>query len=111
LIKNQSGKKVAAVAMLIVLAFSITPAIVFHNWLADHTDTLKKITDSYGERVAKKPMNCHCDNFVAESPFTEPVVLFTAPAVKITSSLKSDHKCRLIITPDYYYLLRGPPVV
>lgn len=109
--KDQLTRKILAAVILIVFAFSITPAIIFHNWLADHADTVKKPSDTNREQVGKKLFHCQCNNFVAESPFTEPAVLFTSPAVKLISSVKIDYKLLLISFPDYFYLLRGPPAV
>jgi hypothetical protein len=97
--------------MLLVFAFSITPTIVFHNWLADHTDTVKKITDTKGDQIGKKTFNCHCDNIVAESPFTEPGKTIIAPARQVFSLLKAEKHVQLTSLPHHFFLLRGPPVV
>lgn len=97
--------------MLIVFAFSITPTIVFHNWLADHTDTFKEDANTKGDQLGKQTFNCHCDHVVAESPFTEPgKVVITYPAQSFSLS-KSDLQVQFITTPNFLYSLRGPPAV
>lgn len=111
LIKNQFIKKIAASVLLLVFAFSITPAIVFHNWLADHTDTVKKIITTNEEQVGKKTFNCHCDHIVAESPFTEPVILIFAPAKKIYASRGIIKQLHFTSSQKIIHTLRGPPAV
>ena len=109
--KNQYIKKIVAAVMLLVFAFSITPTIVFHNWLANHTDTVKKITDTKGDQFGKKTFNCHCDNIVAESPFTAPGRVIIAPATKQFSLVKVDIPVRFTTSTHISCSLRGPPVV
>jgi len=110
LFKNQFIKKIVAAAMLIVFAISITPTIVFHNWLAGHTDTAKKCTDTK-EQVGKQTFNCHCDNIVAESPFTEPAATIIAPAEQLFSLVKFEKQQSLTSSPKIFHSLRGPPAV
>lgn len=97
--------------MLIVFAFSITPTIVLHNWLADHTDTVKKITATKGDQFGKKTFNCHCDNIVSESPFTAPVKIIIAPAIKQFALIKVDIPVHFTTSTHIFYSLRGPPAV
>jgi hypothetical protein len=97
--------------MLLVFAFSITPTIVFHNWLADHTDTVKKITDTKGDQFGKKTFNCHCDNIVAESPFTEPAKEIFTPAEQKFSLLKAEEQVQFTSSQNILHSLRGPPAV
>ena len=97
--------------MLIVFAFSITPTIVLHNWLANHTDTYKKFTDTKAQQLGKQTFNCHCDNIVAESPFTQPETFRNLPAVQIFSVAATVAIVQLPSSPHVFYSLRGPPVV
>jgi hypothetical protein len=111
LFKNQTIKKIAAAVMLMLFAFSITPTIVFHNWLAGHTDTVKKSAETKGEQFGKHTFNCHCDHVVAESPFTEPdKTLITYPA-EAFSLFKAELQVQYISSPCIHYSLRGPPTV
>jgi hypothetical protein len=88
----------------------VTLLIVFHNWLAGHTDTAKKCTDTK-EQVGKQTFNCHCDNIVAESPFTEPATTVISPAEEVFSLVKFDRHQSLTSSSHIFLSLRGPPVV
>jgi hypothetical protein len=110
LFKNLAIKKIVAAFMLIVFAFSITPTIVLHNWLANHTDTCKKATDSK-EQVGKQTFNCHCDNLVAESPFTETETFKSLSPLQIFAITITVDITQLTSSPTIFYSLRGPPVV
>ncbi|MEP7237947.1 MAG: hypothetical protein ABI685_08785 [Ferruginibacter sp.] len=109
--KNQTIKKIIAACMLIVFAFSITPTIVFHNWLADHTDTVKKSSDTKDDQIGKRTFNCHCDNIVAESPFTEPGKAIISLPEQLFSLIKVDRQVQCATSPHIFYSLRGPPAV
>lgn len=112
LFKNLVIKKIVAVSMLIVFAFSITPTIVFHNWLANHSDTIRKISGGgTGEQLGKITFNCHCDHIVAESPFTEPGKLIIQQAVSLFTIEQVDALDQLTTAPFIFHSLRGPPVV
>ncbi|MBK8786049.1 MAG: hypothetical protein IPN43_06000 [Chitinophagaceae bacterium] len=109
--KNQTIKKIAAAALLMVFAFSITPAIVFHNWLVSHTDTYKKETHSKGAQLGKQTFNCHCDHVVAESPFTGPdkaTINYHAASFFL---FKAELQVQFTSSPNIHYSLRGPPAV
>ncbi|MEO6253201.1 MAG: hypothetical protein ABIO79_07850 [Ferruginibacter sp.] len=109
--RNLVIKRIVASAMLIVFAISITPTIVFHNWLAGHTDILKKCTHPKDGQVGKQTFNCHCDNIVAESPFTEAVTAIVTPAEQVFSLVKFDEQQSLTSSPTIFHALRGPPAV
>ena len=111
MIKSLILKKIVAAFMLIVFAVSITPTIVFHNWLANHTDTYKKYTDTKAQQLGKQTFNCHCDNIVAESPFTEPETFKNSSPVQIFSIAAIVAIVQLPFSPQVFYSLRGPPVV
>ncbi len=109
--KNLVIKKIVAAAILIVFAFSITPTIVFHNWLVNHTDTFKKDAHKKGDQLGKQTFNCHCDHVVAESPFTEPYkAILTYPAQSFLL-FKAELQQQYTSTPYFLYSLRGPPAV
>ena len=97
--------------MLIVFAFSITPTIVLHNWLANHTDTSKKSGDTKADQISKKTFNCHCDNLVAESPFTETETFKSLSPLSIFAVTTIVDIVQLPSSPTIFYSLRGPPVV
>lgn len=97
--------------MLVAFAFSITPTIVFHNWLANHTDTYKKATNTKEQQLGKQTFNCHCDNIVAESPFTEPGTLTGAVSAQNFVLAATVDIVQIPASPTIFYSLRGPPVV
>lgn len=97
--------------MLVVFAFSITPTIVFHNWLASHTDSVKKSTHADHAQVGKRSFNCHCDHIVAESPFTgTDHILIPAPH-QVFFQQEETGITQLQPSPHFNFSLRGPPVV
>ncbi len=97
--------------MLMLFAFSITPTIVFHNWLADHSDTVKKSAETKGEQLGKQTFNCHCDHIVAESPFTGPDNAITSFPATAFSLFKAELQFQYTSSPYIHYSLRGPPTV
>jgi hypothetical protein len=97
--------------MLIVFTFSITPIIILHNWLANHTDTYKKSTDTKAQQLGKHTFNCHCDHIVAESPFTEPEIFKSLSPLQTFVITTTVDIVQLPATPTIFYSLRGPPVV
>lgn len=98
--------------MMIVFAISITPSIVFHDLFAGHTDTIRKSsTEHKGVQISKKLFNCHCDNIVAESPFTEPAKLIFNPSESIFAEMPVEKKVQFISSSPVFYSLRGPPAV
>ena len=111
LFKNQVIKKIVAAALLMVFACSITPTIVFHNWLVKHTDTFNKDSNTKGDQLGKQTFNCHCDHVVAESPFNEPdIVIISCPAQPF-SLFKTELQLPFTASPYFHYTLRGPPTV
>ena len=104
-------KKIVATCLLIIFAFSITPTIVFHNWLAKHSDTCKKAIDTKAQQIGKQTFNCHCDNIVAESPFTQPETFKNLPPLQVFLATATVDIVQLPASPQIFYSLRGPPVV
>ena len=111
LFKKLIIKKFVAASLLIVFAFSITPTIVFHNWLAGHSDTVKKSFTATGKQLGKQTFNCHCDNIVAESPFTEAGEIIPTPLKAFFSIKQAADLAPFISSPAIFYSLRGPPAV
>ncbi len=109
--KNQIIKKIVAAAMLMLFAFSITPTIVFHNWLVNHTDTFKNYVHKKGDQLGKQTFNCHCDHVVAESPFTEPDKAIISYPAQSFSLFKAEPQVQYTSSPYFLYSLRGPPAV
>lgn len=97
--------------MLIVFAISITPTIVFHNWLVDHTDTIRKSSAKTSDQIDNLTFNCQCDHFVAESAFTEPCIENFTGIEQIFASHKADKPASFLSSAHICYSLRGPPAV
>lgn len=97
--------------MLVMFAFSITPTIVFHNWLANHTDTCKKSADTNAPQLGNKTFNCHCDNMVAESPFTETETFAGVAPIQIYLISETAAIAQLPRSLTIFHSLRGPPLV
>jgi hypothetical protein len=111
LFKPRIIQKIIAAFMVVVFAFSITPTIVFHNWMADHSDTVRKSNETKGEQLGKQTFNCHCDNIVAESPFTGITQTIINHPAQPLSSAKVDLQVHFISSQQFLYSLRGPPTV
>jgi hypothetical protein len=97
--------------MLVVFAFSITPAIVFHNWLVNHSDTFNTQAQAKGDQLGIQTFNCKCDHVVAESPFTEPAVVMLADPLPAFSLHKTALRVPYTSSPFFLFSLRGPPAV
>jgi uncharacterized membrane protein len=110
LYKRQIIQKITASVLLIVLALSITPAIVFHNWLVNHTDTYKKNVDAKAQQFGKQTFNCHCDHIVAESPFTLAETCKNLLSFQIFEVSQTIDITNLPAAPAIFLSLRGPPV-
>jgi len=112
LYKQSFIRKIASAFLLLVFAFSITPVVVFHNWLASHTDSYRKAADSKTpQQLGKQTFNCHCDHVVAESPFTETVILTSAAPAQQFADVIAVDIIQFPASPGIFYSLRGPPVV
>jgi hypothetical protein len=97
--------------LLIVFAISITPAIIFHNWLAPHTDTYKSYGNTKGLQLGKQTFNCQVGHFVAESPFTEPVKAIIIYPLQFLNTPKAEIPVQPVQETQFLYALRGPPAV
>ena len=97
--------------MLLVFAISITPTIFFHDWLANHTDSVRKSFAESKEQVGKKLYHCKCDTLVAESPFTKPATIIPVAALQIFSAFRVNKTVHLFSSFSAFHSLRGPPVV
>jgi hypothetical protein len=111
LIKNTTIRSLAAAFMLLVFAFSVTPTIVLHNWLANHKDSVRKLPANNQQQVSQIFFNCNCDNIVATSPFTEPDTHFQLPPVLVFSVQPETKLALFLSSPHFFFSLRGPPVV
>jgi hypothetical protein len=108
--KNTIIRSLLAGLMLGIFAFSITPRIALHDFVAHHKDTPFKSNFGEDAQLNKAGFNCSCDNLVVESPFTDEfnpsqvivATYFPLPLVENTSNFNTGH--------HFYFELRGPPV-
>jgi len=95
--------------MLAVFAFSITPKIILHHFVANHKDTPFSSNFEKTAQFHKAGFNCSCDNQVVESPYTADF----GPAQLILKRLFpfrpvfNTKNCS--VAPLYHQALRGPP--
>jgi hypothetical protein len=100
---------VLAAFMLAVFAFSITPKILLHNFVANHKDTPFTSNFEKTAQFHKAGFNCSCDNLVVESPFTDdfsPVQItvqtfFPSRIARDINNFRNGY--------HFYLTLRGPP--
>ena len=102
-------QKIISFFLIILFALSNTPRIVIHDLLADHKDTYCSGQIAHGASVTKAGINCHFDQFVAESPFVETPSLNTTHAALFFSIAKDDCHCLYYSLSIISYGLRGPP--
>lgn len=111
LLQNKIIKKSIAGLLLLLFAFSITPKKILHDLIANHKDTISKFPSANGksQHINKATIYCHCEDLVAESPFTDPSVLieilkpvvFSDQPVLRIFNFHSQHQL--------FFELRGPP--
>ena len=105
-------KKAASIFLVLVFALSITPTIVFHNWLADHQDTVRVIDkNDHEEELGNQTINCKCDHIVAESPFTGTGIASISPAPIAFNLTRAEKPVIYFTSPLTQHDLRGPPAV
>ena len=95
--------------MLLIFSFSISPRLFLHSWLASHTDEAVKATGSGQQKICKQVFNCHCDNMVAESPFTHQDNDFKLFAFHPLSNHKETIPAGYYSASNSFFSLRGPP--
>jgi hypothetical protein len=101
---------VISLFLICVFAFSITPAIVFHDLFSGHSDHDIQHHHKQNSEIAKAGINCHFDNFVCGSSFVDlftPLIFKTAKSrafflIIRNQNFHSHH--------HFFAELRGPPV-
>ena len=96
--------------MLVIFALSITPKKLLHDLVANHRDKQAlSFADNSTSQINRAVFNCHCDNLVVESPFTDDY----SPIIFINPAVFAQHK--LLPVADFcsarhlLFGLRGPP--
>lgn len=102
-------QKSISIFLLCLFTISITPVILIHNLVANHKDGGYGNVNQQGHQYSKGKINCHCIDFVAESPFINVLISFdlnkpqTLPAFNFYYSET--------FFPQYHFFIeqRGPP--
>jgi hypothetical protein len=109
-LKNQTIiKGLLAALMLILFAFSITPKIVLHDFVANHKDTPLKSNFGENAQLNVAGYHCSCDNLVVESPFTDTKVKSPVTRVAVFPQLNLIYHGHFYAGHNFYIELRGPP--
>lgn len=96
--------------LMIIFAISITPSIVFHDWFANHTDSVNKAVEHKGDQLSTPLFNCQCNHLVAESPFTETINTVISVALPVFREHDINKDVQFKSCVDLFHSLRGPPV-
>ena len=103
-------KRLLAALMLMLFAFSITPKKILHDVFANHKDSLvKTVRGTDAAQLTVAGFNCHCDNLVAESPFTDEHTVFEIAAPLAFAEQKSAAIADFNSQSQFFFELRGPP--
>ena len=111
-LKYQIVKKVTAIILLFLFAFSVTPIKVVHDIVAKHHDSkaASSVTGAYKPQISRPGFNCLLDNLVVESPFTNPGILFQERFLAEYSIALIPLDYSFISSDHPVFGLRGPPM-
>jgi hypothetical protein len=106
---NRLIRRVLAAFMLAVFAFSITPKIILHHFVANHEDTPYTSNFEKTAQIHKAGFNCSCENQVVESPFTDDfgpnqICVRTFFPFRLIRDTEDFYTAQF-----FYRTLRGPP--
>ena len=111
LTNNSFIRKFLAGFILLVFAFSITPKILLHNVIANHTDTPFSSNTEKHAQLHKAGFNCTIDNLVVESSFIQATYSTPVEVQIYPSSLLACYSGGFIRGYECFLHLRGPPAV
>ena len=95
--------------MVCILIISIIPVRVFHDLLADHTDTTINYNHTHENEVAKAGINCDDEGFVADKNYVFRISLFSIKSPEINCSFLGKPFQHFYSQHLFYASLRGPP--
>ncbi|MBC7902739.1 MAG: hypothetical protein H7Y27_04925 [Gemmatimonadaceae bacterium] len=103
-------RPIVSILLILVFAFSIAPKKFLHDIVADHHDQVNLAADGHYPLMQADGFTCHCDQLVAESPFT-PTELVSILCERFDAG---NEFCQPILArastrPLDFILLRGPP--
>jgi hypothetical protein len=94
---------------LILFAFSATPKLFLHGFLANHRDAPLQKTQSGRPLVGTAGFHCDCDNLVVESPFTGSRESVASPHVPVLVRELICNTSDLLAAASPLRSLRAPP--
>ncbi len=103
-------RRILAGWLLALFAFGITPKQVLHDWVANHKDTRTHSTDKIA-RLQTTSYNCHADDLVVESPFTEHDLQTAITASPSFYQYFVDRTNDFRSITHFFFELRGPPAL
>lgn len=106
--KNKAIKSVAAVLMLCIFIFSITPKQWLHDIVTKHKDSVFVSFDGK-QSLSRTGFHCDCDNLVLQSPFINYNlnVEIRLPEIFVQRQLASISN--IVSYYHFFSSLRGPP--
>ena len=107
--KIKEIRKVLAMAVLLLLIFSITPKKTLHNLFGCHQDSTMHGANKHGAGVVTYSFHCSCDQLDFQTPYTSSIFLFE-PLLNVQHAIaltgQNTTALENVVTSAY---LRGPP--
>lgn len=95
---------------MVVLAFSITPKRILHDWVAGHRDVREVCHEKAANaHFHESGIKCECDNFVADSPFDKGSTTGISFVFHFGIAQNNTIQGKLFCNSAVVCLLRGPP--
>ena len=108
--QNIHIRKLFAIGILLIFAFSITPTKVLHFFFANHKDANVKNTKTSKTAILSVAVfNCQCDNLVVESPFTLQCQLIVTDIPELFFINNQAPESSFHCIDHFFFELRGPP--
>lgn len=103
-------RRIISIILICIFAFSITPAIVFHDLFSAHADYDIVHNHKHNSEVAKAGINCHFDSFVGKTSFVNLFTPFNFEPHNINTAFLIIRNQNFYSQHHFYAELRGPPV-
>ena len=107
--KIKDIRKVLAMAVLLLLIFSITPKKTLHNFFGCHQDPTMPGSDKHGANVVTFSFHCSCGQLDFQTPYTSAIFLLE-PLLNVQHAIALTGQNTMafenVVTSAY---LRGPP--
>jgi hypothetical protein len=111
LLKNLVIRKLSALFLLVLISLATTPKLLLHNIFANHKDSSFQLSKDSHARLANAVINCHTQDLVVEAPFINYSIDEQSSPITSFKLLYKETVPSLLFLTDFYFELRGPPVV